>query len=98
MNKAVAFEPLATLTTSIWSSDKMKNEWKWSDRSMEAVIQRFVDLNSKGLDFLGISAKLITDGLKPALQLTTSKYVGTVPIKSPMNGKYEGDLSVRAIR
>lgn len=95
MNKAVAFEPLATLTTSIWSSDKMKNEWKWSDRSMEAVIQRFVDLNSKGLDFLGISAKLITDGLKPALQLTTSKYVGTVPIKSPMNGKYEGDLSVR---
>lgn len=95
MNKAVAFEPLATLTTSIWSSDKMKNEWKWSDRSMETVIQRFVDLNSKSLDFLGISAKLITDGQKPALQLTTSKYVGTVPIKSPMNGKYEGDLSVR---
>lgn len=67
MNKAVAFEPLATLTTSIWSSDKMKNEWKWNDRSMEAIIQRFVDLNSKGLDFLGISAKLITDGLKPGI-------------------------------
>ena len=95
MNKTVVFGSLSTLTTSIWSSDKMKNEWKWSGKSMETVIQRFVDLNSKSLDFLGISAKLITDGLKPALQLTTSKYIGTVPIKSPMNGKYEGDLSVR---
>lgn len=95
MNKFVAFEPLKTLSTSLWSSDKMKTEWKWSDRSMESVIQHFIDLNSKALDFLGISVKMVTDGLKPSLQLNTSRYVGTIPIKSPMNGKYIGDLSVR---
>lgn len=98
MNRVIVFEPLSTLSTTIWTSDKMKKRWKWNrgrEKTMEPAIQRFIDLNSKSLDFLGISAKLVTDGLKPALQLTTSKYVGTVPIKSPQNGKYVGDLSVR---
>ena len=61
---------------------------------MESVMQRFIDLNQKNLSYLGISANVEIVNGRPALKLTTSKYIGAIPIMSPMNGKAVGDLVV----
>ena len=94
MSKAgYSFGKLPTLSTIVWSVDKFKS-WKWTDRSMESVMQRFVVLNQKNLSYLGITASVIEHESRPAIQLCTSKYIGTIPIFSPLNGKPFGDLVV----
>ena len=89
-----SFGKIPTLSCVYWSSEKFKQSWKWSDRSMESVMQRFIDLNQKNLSYLGIDASIETNNGKPSLKLTSSKYIGAVPIISPMNGKAVGDLVV----
>lgn len=93
-SKTYSFGSIPTLSTINWTSDKLIQSWKWKDRSMDYVMQRFIDLNSKNLSYLGISVHVAIVYGKPALQLTTSNYIGTIPIKSPMNGKVVGDLTV----
>ena len=88
------FDKLSTLSSIIWTSDKLKHSWKWSDRSIESVMQKFVDLNLKNLSYLDISACVESDNGKPVIKLTTSKFIGAIPIISPMNGKAVGDLVV----
>ncbi len=61
---------------------------------MESGMQHFIDLNQKNLSYLGITATIENNQGKPALKLTTSKYIGAIPIISPMNGKSVGDLIV----
>lgn len=87
------FGKLPTLSTCSWTVERLKS-WKWSDRHMEPVMQRFIDLNRRNLDFMGISVSIETIDGKPTLQLTTSKFIGAIPLLSPMNGKVAGDLIV----
>ena len=91
MNKTqiYTFDKLPTLSSTIWTSDKLKQSWKWSDRSMESVMQKFVDLNHKNLSYLDISACVESDNGKPIIKLTTSKFIGAIPIISPMNAASE---------
>ncbi|MBR5651782.1 MAG: hypothetical protein IKW93_06170 [Bacteroidales bacterium] len=89
-----SFGIIPTLSTVYWTSDRLKHSWKWRDRSMESVMQRFIDLNQKNLTYLGISANVETVNGRPAIKLTTSKFIGAIPIMSPMNGKAVGDLVV----
>ena len=44
----------------------------------------------------GIKASVLSETIngKPTLKLSTSKYIGAIPILSPMNGKAVGDLVV----
>ncbi len=92
--RTYSFGKLPTLSSVYWSSDKLKQCWKWSDRSMESVMQRFIDLNQKNLSYLGVCANIETVDGKPSIKLSTSNYIGAIPILSPMNGKAEGDLVV----
>ena len=92
--KTYSFGKLPTLATVYWSSDKLKQSWKWNDRSMESIMQRFIDLNQKNLLYLGITASIESLNGKPQIKLTTSKFIGAIPIISPMNGKAVGDLIV----
>lgn len=92
--RSYSFGKISTLSTVYWSSDKLKHSWKWSDRSMESVMQRFIDLNQKNLSYLGIVSSIETINGKPSIKLTSSKYIGAIPIISPMNGKAVGDLVV----
>ncbi len=89
-----SFGKIPTLSTVYWTSDRLKQSWKWRDRSMESVMQRFIDFNQKNLSYLGISANVETVNGRPAIKLTTSKFIGAIPIMSPMNGKAVGDLVV----
>lgn len=92
--RTYSFGKLPTLSSVYWSSDKLKQNWKWNDRSMETVMQRFIDLNQKNLSYLGILANIESVQGKPSLKLTSSNYIGSIPILSPMNGKAVGDLVV----
>lgn len=56
------------------------------------AFQRFLQLNKASLNFLEISASLEDDG--STLVLTSSRYVGCVPIKSPKDGKVVRNLLV----
>ena len=62
MSKAgYSFGKLPTLSTVIWSAEKVKS-WKWGDnRHLESIMQRFVVLNQKNLSYLGITASVIED-------------------------------------
>lgn len=93
-HQTYSFGKLPTLSTTYWYSDKLRESWKWRERSMETVMQKFIDLNKRNLDYLGITVSIETMGGKLALKIVTSKYIGTIPIKSPMNGKEVGDLVV----
>jgi len=89
-----SFGNLPTLSKTIWSADKIKNSWKWRDRSMETIMQRFIDLNKQNFAYLGVSANIENIEGKLSLALTTSNYIGSIPILSPMNGKPIGDIHV----
>lgn len=96
MSKAAGyfFGKIPTLSTIVWSAEKVKG-WKWGDnRYLETVMQRFIVLNQKNFQYLGLEAVVIEHDNKPALQITTSQYIGAIPIISPKNGKPCGDLVV----
>lgn len=93
-NIGYSFGKLPTLSTIIWSADKVKS-WRWGDnRYLETIMQRFIVLNQKNLNYLGITASVIEQNSRPAIQLCTSKFIGAIPIFSPANGKPCGDLTV----
>lgn len=93
-NTGYSFGKIPTLSTITWSAEKVKS-WKWGDnRYPETVMQRFILLNKKNLNYLGITASIIDQDSRPAIQLTTSQYIGAIPIISPKNGKPCGDLTV----
>ena len=56
-----SFGKLPTLSSVIWTSDKMRKSWMWNDRSMESVIQRFIQLNKRNLDYIGVIPELIDE-------------------------------------
>lgn len=88
------FGKIPTLSTVIWSAEKVKT-WKWGDnRYLETVMQRFVVLNQKNFRYLGLEAVVTEYANRPAIQISTSQYVGAIPIISPKNGKPCGDLVV----
>lgn len=94
MNKPLFIKPISTLGTYIISFEEINKKWKCDKRYPESAIQRFIQLNSKSLSFLGIKAESIFHEGKYALQFITSNYVGCIPIYSPANGKICGDLVV----
>ncbi len=91
--ESIAFGRLSTRSSIVWDVGKFRL-WKWRDRSMESVMQRFVALNRHNFQFLGINAVVETRNCKPFVVLTTSNYAGVIPLFSPMSGKPAGDLVV----
>lgn len=87
-----ALKPLPTLSTITLP----KTLFKLNDGRVgyEPAFQRFIASNKEALDFLGIEAKIITCNNQSELQLTTSSFVGVVPIRSSFNGVYDGMLAV----
>lgn len=92
-NQTFSFGSIHSLSSEVWTSEMMATRWKWRDRSMESVIQRVISVNKSNFDYLGIVPSLEVSNGKPVLRLTTSKYIGAIPILSPI-GKPAGDLYV----
>ena len=80
--KGKTIPPLKTLSIERWGEEMFKS-WKCgSDRSFEPTMQRFIDLNRKELEFLGITARIVTVDFKAALEVETSGFIGAVDRKS----------------
>ncbi len=78
------------------SFNELAKAWNLKEKRYgETTIQHFISRNKDALDFLEIEASCTPDSNRlPRLKLSTSKYVGSVPIVSPENGLPVGNIYV----
>lgn len=91
--KKIECRTFKTLTHHTWPAEDFK-KWKGSHRTFEPVIQRFISLNKDYFDFLGITSHLSGDLGNLHLLLSTSNYIGAVPILDPHFGLESGVVAV----
>ena len=94
MSADLLIKPVGTLSSTIVSFAELQKKWKCDKRYPESAIQRFIKLNTKAFEFLGLKAEGIFHNGKYALMLTSSNYVGCIPTLSPSTGKPCGDIMV----
>lgn len=89
---AFTFPVLQTNTVSFSS---LNEAWDEDKRYPETAVQKFLLRNAETLKFLEINAVgEYADSGKYVLELTTSKYIGCVPLLSPSTGLPSGNLIV----
>ncbi len=78
------------------SFNELAKAWNLKDKRYgETTLQQFISRNKEALNFLEINAVCELDPNRtPQLKLTTSKYVGCIPIISPINGLSIGNIYV----
>ncbi len=86
---------LSVLSEKTISYDNLQSVWKTDKRYPEASIQRFIRLNQKAFDFIGITAKGTYINERYVLVLTTSIYAGVITILSPKDGLPFGNILVK---
>lgn len=74
--------------------DDLNQTWGVDKRYPETAIYKFIQLNKKAFDYLGVTAFEVDKGNKYYLQLVTSKYAGTSTILSPKTGLPVGYISI----
>lgn len=88
------YKTLHTLDTFSIPYNDLYKEWGCAKRDGVITLQRFLIVNKRAFDFLSIKADIAIIGNDPYLTLQTSKYAGSVPVMSPLDGKPFGDLCV----
>ena len=86
------FYELKTLESVSIPFKKFCRFFKVDKRYPAAAFQRFIMLNKRAFAFLDIKTSFADDG--ETLVLTSSQYVGCIPIKSPVDGNVVFNLSV----
>ena len=92
-----AILPLTVLSEKTISFNELKKDWKGIDtrKDAERHIIEFININSPVFEFLGITPQLARDSNgASAIQFTTSKYAGCVPLLSPGTGMSYGELVI----
>lgn len=80
----------------LYVSDIRKKWFKGSDkRTLGQTIQKFLEYNKVYLDFLGIESSLTGIEDQIAITFKTQKFIGAIPLRSPVTGKQIGDLIVK---
>ena len=95
-----AILPLKVLSEKTISFNELKKDWKGIDtrKDAERHIIEFININSTVFEFLGITPQLARDSNgASAIQFTTSKYAGCVPLLSPGTGMPYGELIVEGL-
>lgn len=95
-----AILPLKVLSEKTISFNELKKDWKGIDtrKDAERHIIEFININSPIFDFLGINTQLARDSNgASAIQFTTSKYAGSVPLLSPGTGMPYGELVIEGL-
>lgn len=87
---------LQVLNEITFPFNELAKAWNLKDKRYgETTLQQFTSRNKEALDFLEINAACVLDSNRmPQLKLSTSKYVGCVPIVSPENGLSIGNIYV----
>ena len=92
--------PLKVLSEKKIAFNELKKDWKGIDtrKDAEKHIIDFININSPVFDFLDIIPQLSHDEKgASAIQFTTSKYAGCVPLLSPGTGMPYGELIVEGL-
>lgn len=92
--------PLKVLSDKTISFKDLKKDWKGIDtrKDAERHLIEFININSPVFKFLGITPQLSHDmNGASAIQFTTSKYAGCVPLLSPGTGMPYGELIVEGL-
>lgn len=95
-----AILPLKVLSKKTIAFNDLKKDWKGIDtrKDAERHIIEFININSPVFEFLGITTQLARDvNGASAIQFTTSKYAGCVPLLSPGTGMPYGELIIEGL-
>lgn len=82
------FPRLTTLGTFKISAEKLINVFKGEKRYPESFLQKFVSINRRSFDFLGIVPSIEQIDYRFNLVLTTSNSIGIAPIYSPKHKSF----------
>ncbi len=83
------------LQTNIITFTELNDVWDEDKRNPETAVQKFLLRNIESFNFLEVGAVgEYVDSGKYVLKLTTSKYIGCIPIFSPKTGLSSGNLIV----
>ena len=85
---------LRSLSSKFISYDKLSADWKTYNKDAEKYIHRFISINKRAFDFLGVTATVSEQEYKKGLLLCSSQYVGAYTLLSPISGKPFYDLNV----
>lgn len=89
------FSNIKTLSVIEIPADRLLRAFNWKDKNYpESFLQKFISLNNKTLDFLGITASINQNNYKFSLVLSTSNNIGVAPIYSPSTGKPVFDIII----
>jgi len=87
--------PCLTELSPVIKAIDLKDSFKNLDRRyLSRTLQTFVDINIDSFNFLSISPFIFGSDSNLQLAFKTEKFIGTVPLKSPVNGKQIGDFVV----
>ena len=92
--------PFKVLSEKTISFNDLKKDWKGIDtrKDAERHIIEFININSPVFEFLDITPRLARDtNGTSAIQFTTSKYAGCVPLLSPGTGMPYGELIIEGL-
>ena len=68
---------------------------KVDKRYLESSVQKFLLLNKKNMDFLGVTVEVSGAGRDLSMRFLSSNYIGAVPIKMPYDGIAHKDFQVK---
>lgn len=86
---------VSVLQVHTFSFSALNEIWKEDKRYPETSIHRFLALNSEAFKFLDLLATAeYADGGEFVLRITTSKYIGCIPLLSPKTGLPFGNLII----
>ena len=92
------FHELFCLTeqSKLLDGEKLCKKWfKNADRRyIEHALYKFIEYNSDVFKFLGVTPKIEGLDKKVSLSFSTSKYIGSIPLRASDTGKQIGDLLV----
>lgn len=88
--------PCLTERSSILNGLTLQKKWfKSADkRHLGQYLQKFVAYNAESFSFLNIEPFLVGTDQNVSIYFRTSEFIGSVPLRSPDNGKQIGDFVV----
>lgn len=88
---------LPSLSSLFIPYEKLSVDWRTYRKDPERYIYRFISINSRSFNFLGVKASYQVRNYQSGLLLTSSKFIGAAPLLSPITGKPAYDLNVTPI-
>jgi len=88
--------PCLTEQSKLFRGVALQKQWfKLADkRIIGQYLQKFINYNSASFDFIGATPYIVGTDQNISMAFRTSKFIGTVPLRSPDTGKQIGDFVV----